>query len=545
MSRPFRCPSEPNLYGCADNVPHRMAAAIQGAGVIVWQQDRELRYIWINSVILGLDPEQLIGKTDEQVLDAEDAPAVVALKRRVLATGMGDRAELRLSRDGLARFYEMTIEPVHDEHRQLTGLAGVAIDVTLRRNEEARQRFRMLFSDSLRELDDPQRVMSMSARALGEHFGANRVGYLEVDTAKGTMRVDADYHREVESMGGTYPVSALGSHAEATLKQNRTLVVPDVSLDAFLEPETVQQLQRVQVRSLTAVPLVRDGRLIAVLVVHQRTPRAWSSADVDLIEEVAQRTRQAVERARAERDLRALNETLEQRVAERTAVSEHQAAQLRALASELTQVEQRERRRLAQTLHDHLQQLLVAAKLRLNALSGRVDEEGEQALRLVDDLLSRSVNSARSLSVELSPPILHDAGLPASLEWLARWMHDKHNLNVTTHLDPTAELPDADMRVFVFNAVRELLFNVVKHAGTRDAHVELALLDPQHIRIIVQDQGNGFDVNGSSDDRTGWGLFGIQQRLGVLGGHMTITSEPGRGTCIEMLAPRDPAPVST
>src|SRR5690606_3104846 len=121
-----------------------------------------------------------------------------------------------------------------------------------------------------------------------------------------------------------------------------------------------------------------------------------------------------------ERQLRSLNETLEQRVAERTIEAEQRTAQLRALAGEVTQAEQRERRRLAQVLHDHLQQLLVAAMMRLGVLQRRVQEPLEQEVRQVEELIRQSIESSRSLTVELSPPVLYDVGLARGLEWLAR-----------------------------------------------------------------------------------------------------------------------------
>ncbi|MFW6331524.1 MAG: histidine kinase, partial [Gemmatimonadota bacterium] len=117
----------------------------------------------------------------------------------------------------------------------------------------------------------------------------------------------------------------------------------------------------------------------------------------------------------AERQLRELNAALEQR-----------ARQLQAMTLELTQAEQRERHRLAQLLHDHLQQLLVGAKFRVGMLRSRADDEQEvrDGAREVDHLLDESIQASRSLTYELSPPVLYEQGLPACLEWLARQMAD-------------------------------------------------------------------------------------------------------------------------
>jgi len=135
--------------------------------------------------------------------------------------------------------------------------------------------------------------------------------------------------------------------------------------------------------------------------------------------------RDVTERKDAEEQLRLLNETLEQRVAERTAMAERRASQLRALAAELNQTETRERRRLAQVLHDHLQQLLVAARLKLGLLQRRTpDQTVRQRVVAVDVLLDQAISESRSLTVELSPPILYDGGLMAGLEWRSQYTRD-------------------------------------------------------------------------------------------------------------------------
>jgi signal transduction histidine kinase/ActR/RegA family two-component response regulator len=242
----------------------------------------------------------------------------------------------------------------------------------------------------------------------------------------------------------------------------------------------------------------------------------------------------------AEERLMALNETLEQRVAERTAVAERQSAQLRKLAAELTQAEQRERRRLAQILHDDLQQLLVAAKLTLESVRARITEQRlRESIHQVQELLSQSVEASRSLTVALSPPILYDGGLVPALEWLARWMQEKHGLQVEVHADPGAEPESEETQVFLFQAVRELLFNVVKHGSVDRAEVFAEPVGPDELCIMVKDDGNGFDpvVLEETADAPGFGLFSIRERLENMGGRFEVETAPGRGVQIQLYAP--------
>lgn len=249
--------------------------------------------------------------------------------------------------------------------------------------------------------------------------------------------------------------------------------------------------------------------------------------------------RDITDRKHAEDQLRALNETLEQRVAERTAEAEYRAAQLRALAAELTDTEQRERRRLAQTLHDHLQQLLVAARLKLGPLRRRADSALRRGLDQVDNLMVEAVDASRSLTIELSPPVLYDGGLVAAFEWLGRHMLEKHGLEISIRTEVGVE-PDAEgIRLLLFQVVRELLFNVVKHGRTDHASVDLRRTDNGLIKVVVRDEGAGFDAARISGRETtdGFGLFGIRERLEPLGGSMEIESAPGRGTRITIHIP--------
>lgn len=250
--------------------------------------------------------------------------------------------------------------------------------------------------------------------------------------------------------------------------------------------------------------------------------------------------RYAMERKQAEQELKLLNETLEQCVMERTATATHRTAQLQALASELTRTEHRERRRLAQILHDHLQQLLYAARLHLNSLR-RYDREEpafQETIDQIDTLLGQGIAESRSLTFQLSPPVLDEAGLVAAFEWLGHHMLQTCGLNVRVEADPQAEPDSEECRILLFEAVRELLFNVVKHAHAKSAQVTMTLTPDGEMQIVVSDDGNGFVPIAPKTKKTasGFGLMSIRQRLELFGGRMEIHSSPGSGTRVAMWA---------
>ncbi len=242
-----------------------------------------------------------------------------------------------------------------------------------------------------------------------------------------------------------------------------------------------------------------------------------------------------------EHRLEHFKEELERLVRKRTELAEQRADQLRRLAGALTQAEQRERRRLASTLHDHLQQLLAASRLRISLFKkSNTDGEHMDLIEEADQFLKLSIEQARSLSLELSPPILYEAGLEAGLRWLAGWIESRHKLHVTIHT--TTEIPrlEHDREAFLFTTAKELLFNVSKHAGTDEAAVTLEARPDKSFALTVEDQGNGFDLaqlDEVDEELEHFGLLSIRERVSGLGGQFDVASEPGKGTRVTIVVP--------
>ncbi len=223
------------------------------------------------------------------------------------------------------------------------------------------------------------------------------------------------------------------------------------------------------------------------------------------------------------------------------ALAEHRAGQLRELAFRLTQTEQRERKRLAQVLHENLQQLLVAAKFHLESVRVHTPEgKSRESLEEVNRLLDQSVETSRRLTVELNPPILFELGMGAALPWLARQFGREHGLKVLTDIRADVAPEEESLAALLFSAVRELLSNVIKYARVNSAHVLVDRIDADHIRVVVSDEGVGFDYEkfqAGENRETGLGLFGIRERIEYLGGHFRIETAPGRGTRVIMIIP--------
>jgi PAS domain S-box-containing protein len=247
------------------------------------------------------------------------------------------------------------------------------------------------------------------------------------------------------------------------------------------------------------------------------------------------------DRMKVQDELKESREELELRVQRRTAQLQERTGQLRALASELTLAEERERRRIAKLIHDELQQMLVAAVLNVGMLKTKMTDEAAAAeLDHVERILRDSIDTTRSLTTELSPAVLHQCGLAAALNWLRPWGMEKYGLTVEVEADEGVS-PELDVGVTLFQCVRELLFNVVKHSGVKSAGLRMWQTPHEgEIRIEVSDDGNGFDpkvVRAREGTTGGFGLFNIRERLELLGGGLEIESAPGCGSRFMLRVP--------
>ena len=229
---------------------------------------------------------------------------------------------------------------------------------------------------------------------------------------------------------------------------------------------------------------------------------------------------------------------------ERTLELQLRTTQLSKMASDLTLAEQHAREQLAKTLHDGLQQLLVGAAMHLELQTRRDAQLGAPPAELLVEAkhhIDEAVAAARSLSFELFPPVLHHSGLPSALTWLADWTRQKYGLEVLVTADSRANSDRKDVRTLLFESVRELLFNAVKHAQADRATVDLRVGPDDELCITVADEGIGFDPAAFADQtkssQVGWGLFSIRERLTLLGGRFEIDSAPGHGTRFRLIAP--------
>jgi signal transduction histidine kinase len=270
-----------------------------------------------------------------------------------------------------------------------------------------------------------------------------------------------------------------------------------------------------------------------------------------LIRTLAEMLRFHFQRCRYEASMGKVNRRLGMMVASRTSellrsnealkkeidVRKERDRQLRALASQLTLAEENERRQISVNLHDHIGQALAMVRRQLHDLQGNSVLSGaEKEIEAIQDLTEQIIRYTRSLTVELSPPVLYELGLGPALSSLADQFNKKRHLPVCIEkLDLPGDI-DNDVRIIVYSAVRELLNNIVKHAFASKASIRVENKNGM-ISITVVDNGKGCPALPVVCDGTGFGLFSIRERLRHYGGTLSVGGTSGTGTSVFMEIP--------
>ncbi len=475
------------------------------AGNLIISVDRQGTVVDCNprvEDVLGYAREEVIGLHMSQIVHPDDFPVACAALQDILADGKVHRGEYRMvCKDG--RIIDVSISSSSLRNETDSGIRTVCIIQDITEHRQA--------MEALRRRDEQLRIAQRAAGA----------GMWDWYPQTNEVTWSEEYYdvygldRSVAPSYDNWIASIVEQDRQSTDRAMRDALA--ACTDTHIEFRIHHP--RRGLRWLASI-----GRTICDP--HGRAVR-MTGLTLDITDR-----RQFLEQ------LQALNATLEQRVAERTAVAEERAAQLRMLAAQLTRAEERERRRVAHILHEHFQQLLAAVKFHIGVIRKHVHEENAlRSVQQVNDALDEAIGTSRSLTVELSPPILYDAGLAEALAWLGRWMEERHGLKVNVQADPAAEPESEDIRIALFLATRELLYNVVKHANVDRAAISMSFGDDRRTRVAVSDAGIGFDAATTGDTSGGFGLFGIRERIGMLGGRMEVYSTPGRGTRVVVEGP--------
>jgi len=201
-------------------------------------------------------------------------------------------------------WFTFSYSPVRDRSGTIRGVFCAVTETTEQMRDRERQAFRLRLEQRLRDQTDPTEILLLAAELLGQELGVGRVGYGSIDARDETLIIERDWtDNRIPTAVGRHPLAEFGAESLATLKAGGILAIDDVFDHPFIG-DRADIFRALQIRSLLAVPLIKAGRFTALLFLHDPEPRHWSEADQALVGEVGDRTWAAVERARAQAELR-------------------------------------------------------------------------------------------------------------------------------------------------------------------------------------------------------------------------------------------------
>ncbi|MBU6266120.1 MAG: PAS domain-containing protein [Sphingomonadales bacterium] len=272
--------------------------------------------------------KQLFGRAADAPFTFEDRIAAIHLDDRAanetaIARSVATRSEYAVTYrvmlpSGEVRWIASRGQPFLDQDGRPIRLAGVSSDITEQRRRDRMRAALVELSDVVRDIEDPADVSFAASRIIGETLDVSRAGYGLIDPAAETITIERDWNAPgIASLAGTLHFRDYGSYIE-NLKRGEDVIIPDARLD----PRTVDgasALKAISAEAVVNMPLTEHGGLVALLYLNHATAREWRDDEIAFVREVAERTRIATERRRAELELRALAASLEQQVADRTA----------------------------------------------------------------------------------------------------------------------------------------------------------------------------------------------------------------------------------
>jgi PAS domain S-box-containing protein len=435
------------------------------------------------TLFLGYTKEDIIGKTFTQVAAWQNPEEQKELLNSIKKRGPVINQETRfIDTDGVVK----------------TGLLSV---MSMPLNQELHYVLAIRNIDALRKVEEALEKSEARYRELFNNMSSGVAVFEAINAGRDFVFIDFNHAAErIEKL-----------KKEDLLGRNFVEVIP--SAEKYGLPDVFRRVLKTGKPEYHPVAIYKDG--VLQIWKENYVYRLPSGEIVDVYDDIT-------ERKHAEAKLLMYQEKLQ------------------SLASELSLVEERERRAIATDLHDQIGQTLSVIKMRCFELSDNLKEPN--LLRQIDDireLVKQTIQDTRTLTFELSPPVLYELGLVAAIDWLAEQFQLKHGLKIKVESDKKPKPLSQDIEIVLFRSVRELLINIVKHAQAKKVKI-IIRVNKKNLRIRVTDDGIGFSsetkaTRAYKDQQ--FGLFNITERIRHLGGRLEMDSQKGKGTMVTLVAP--------
>jgi PAS domain S-box-containing protein len=486
------------------------------------------RVLEVNLVTLeasGYRRDQVVGRLAWECGWWAAAPATVRILQDAVAQAQaGQAAHNKLPYHTVAgeeRIGQVAIAPVCDDAGRVIYLAATGTDITEREGVEARLRLLDAIGETTRQAIAPDAIMESATRMLGEYLHVTRVAYADVEADNDRFTIRADWTAPgAFSTVGVYSLDLFGARAQAAMRGGRTLLIEDLDAEMTAE-EGATMFDRIGVKAIICCPLVKEGKLVAMMAVHQDAPRAWRPGEVALVEAVVERCWAHIERVRA---METLRET-DRRKSEFLAVLAHE------LRNPLAPI-----RNGIDMLRLSANNPVAAAKVR-----DMMERQVAHMVHLINDLLDVARVNNGKVVLQVAPVDLRQV-LGNAVEASAAAMEAaRHAITVDVPAEPV--IFDADP-VRLAQVLGNLLSNAVKYTPPGGVLHLSGQRRGDMIEIRLQDNGIGippehlasvFDMftqvsRNLERARGGLGIgLSLVQRLVALHGGTVSAASPGLG----------------
>jgi signal transduction histidine kinase len=293
---------------------------------------------------------------------------------------------------------------------------------------------------------------------------------------------------------------------------------PEMVLDASRDPRIVSPMLRNKAKSVWGVPSRHDNKTIGVLLIGFARPYGWMPTERELLRAIADRSSLAIHRARI------------------TAALREREARIAELSAHLLKVQEEERKRISRELHDETGQALMVIRLYLGMLDSTLTAKAPKAkVKETLEVVDRTIEGIRRIIGKLSPLVLQELGLFAAIRKEAKDLEKNRKVKTRVAISDEVGRLSSMTETALYRIVQETLHNVAKHAQANNVNISMQR-ENGTIRLVVEDDGIGIFPK-SNYRGNSFGLAGIKERVGMLGGEVRVISLKGEGTRIEVTVP--------
>ncbi len=303
--------------------------------------------------------------------------------------------------------------------------------------------------------------------------------------------------------------------AGAIASSGETAILPDLRTSTA----SVDPLLRDKAEALWGAPLKLNDTVTGVLLIGFSRPHACLPTERALLRAIADRSAMAIDRA-------AMNDALRER-----------EMRIAELSAHLMYAQEEERKRISRELHDETGQALMVIRLYLGMLESNVTAHtARMKIRETLAVVDRTIEGIRRIIGRLSPLVLQELGLIAAVRKEAKDLAKSAGVKARVTVSPDFGRLATPLEAAIYRIVQEALHNVAKHANAGTVNIEMDR-DSGSVRLLIEDDGVGISPQKPNPGRQTFGMAGMRERIGNLGGKMKVTSSRGKGTRIEVSAP--------